>query len=66
MKSVAVSQIYIEPGVGFPFSHQMQQWLSAELTSLARDSELRGRSADLTEHLVADSSMVAGAWTLHP
>jgi hypothetical protein len=32
---VAVTQIYIEPGVSFPFSYLMQRWLSQELTSLA-------------------------------
>jgi hypothetical protein len=35
---VYVSQIYIKPGVSFPFSHLMQRWLSAELSSLANHS----------------------------
>ena len=32
---VYVTQVYVEPGVNFPFSHIMQGWLADELTSLA-------------------------------
>ena len=33
---VFVAQLYIEPGVYFPYSHRMQSWLSNELTALAK------------------------------
>jgi len=32
---VSVGQIYVEPGVRFPFSHLMQLWLGGELSALA-------------------------------
>ena len=32
---VSISQIYIKPGVSFPFSHLMQRWVSDELSSVA-------------------------------
>ena len=32
---VFVGQIYIRPGIDFPFSHHMQSWLSEQLTALA-------------------------------
>jgi hypothetical protein len=35
---VFVGQIYIKPGVSFPFSHAMQAWLSEQLTELASPS----------------------------
>jgi hypothetical protein len=35
---VSVGQIYIKPGVSLPFSHLMQRWLSAELSSVTDDS----------------------------
>lgn len=35
---VSVGQVYIKPGVSFPFSTRMQVWLSQELTGAASDS----------------------------
>ncbi|HYO59109.1 hypothetical protein [Archangium sp.] len=35
---VSIGQIYVKPGVSFPFSHLMQRWLSNELSSAASDS----------------------------
>ena len=35
---VSITQIYIKPGVEFPFSHLMQRWLSEELSSSADSS----------------------------
>ena len=35
---VFVGQIYITPGVSFPFSHAMQAWLSEQLTALSSPS----------------------------
>ncbi|MCP3140660.1 hypothetical protein [Pyxidicoccus xibeiensis] len=34
---VSIGQIYIKPGVSFPFSHLMQRWLAKELSSAASD-----------------------------
>ena len=33
--NISVGQIYIEPGVNFPFSHLMQVWLGQQLSALA-------------------------------
>ena len=35
---VCISQIYIRPGINFPFSHLFQKWLSGELTSIIQPS----------------------------
>lgn len=35
---VSIGQIYIEPGVEFPFSDRMQAWLSKKLSSAAKAS----------------------------
>jgi hypothetical protein len=32
---VFISQLYIQPGVSFPFSHHMQSWLHEALSALA-------------------------------
>jgi hypothetical protein len=34
---VSIGQAYIKPGVNFPFSHLMQNWVSEELSSVAED-----------------------------
>jgi hypothetical protein len=36
---ISVSQIYIRPGVNFPFSHLFQRWISEELTAIVRPSD---------------------------
>lgn len=45
------AQIYIEPGVSFPFSHLFQRYLSNEITALVQPSEkfleLYGRDFNL-------------------
>ncbi len=33
--NVSIGQIYVKPGISFPFSHLMQQWVSEELSSLS-------------------------------
>lgn len=35
---VSFGQIYVEPGVSFPFSHQFQRWISEEMTALVEPS----------------------------
>ena len=35
---VFVGQIYVKPGINFPFSHHLQAWLSEQLTELASPS----------------------------
>ena len=35
---IYVSQIYIEAGINYPFSHHFQAWLSQELTNRVRPS----------------------------
>lgn len=36
---VAIGQVYIRPGVNFPFSFRMQVWLSKKLTSAATKAD---------------------------
>jgi hypothetical protein len=36
---ISIGQIYINPGVAFPFSHHMQGWLGEQLSSVSGDSE---------------------------
>lgn len=35
---IFVGQIYVEPGVSYPFSHHFQNWLGTELSSRVRPS----------------------------
>lgn len=35
---ITVGQIYIQPGIAFPFSHLFQRWMSKELSDLIRPS----------------------------
>ncbi len=36
---IFVGQIYVEPGVSYPFSHQFQVWLGQELTNRVKPSQ---------------------------
>jgi len=35
---ICISQVYISPGINFPFSYLFQKWLSNELTSIVQPS----------------------------
>jgi len=37
---VYVGQIYIQPGINYPFSHIFQKWIGEELTKLIKPSEI--------------------------
>jgi hypothetical protein len=60
--NVHIGQIYIEPGVNFPFSYLMQIWLSEELSLIADpcDKFLKKYGADfeLTVLVSADTQIV--------
>ena len=59
---VFIGQIYIKPGVDFPFSHQMQGWLGEQLSSMANPSAefVRKYGADfaLVVRVSADTGIV--------
>lgn len=58
---VWVGQVYIKPGVNFPFSQRMQGWLSEELSAVSGDgTEFRRKYGDDFELMVrisADTGM---------
>lgn len=60
---ISVGQIYIKPGVSFPFSHIMQRWLGEELTAAADDwtefAKKYGPGFSLVVRLSADTSIVS-------
>ncbi|NQV23132.1 MAG: hypothetical protein HQ518_02095 [Rhodopirellula sp.] len=58
---IYVTQIYIQAGVGFPFTHRFQQFISRELTNRVQLSERfieqYGEDFDLTFNMVAKSEI---------
>lgn len=60
---ISVGQIYIKPGVSFPFSHRMQIWLAGELSSAANDSaefmKKYGTDFNLVVRISADTQISA-------
>lgn len=60
---VSIGQIYIKPGINFPFSHLMQQWLGKELSKAATSSvefhkKYGEQFNDLTIRVSADTQIV--------
>jgi hypothetical protein len=37
---ISIGQIYIRPGVSFPFSHHMQRWLGEELSRIVNETDV--------------------------
>jgi hypothetical protein len=58
---VSIGQVYIKPGVNFPFSHLMQIWVSEELSSVADDcaefQKKYGREFELIVRISADTQI---------
>jgi hypothetical protein len=58
---IYVTQIYIQAGVGFPFTHRFQQFISRELTNRVQLSERfieqYGEDFDLTFNMSAKSEI---------
>lgn len=59
--NVHVGQVYVKPGIGFPFSHLMQRWLSNKLSSLSTPSpdfvQKYGADFDLVIRISAETNI---------
>lgn len=59
---VSIGQIYVKPGINFPFTHLMQLWLGEELSSIITStpefSKKFSPNYDLTIRISADDQII--------